>query len=216
MKHSRLEALGRVLIIVNPVAQSGAAAGAAERLKRFLTMYCHREAFDIAHTERPRHATEIAAAAAEYDTVLALGGDGVVHEVANGLMRIDSASRPTLGVIPVGSGNDFARTLGLTDIVDVKGTDFSALLSSEPEPIDMLRVTYVPSDSPVPRRAVEYATQTISFGLDAAIAIDRTTCASSPGYPARRSTWQAALKPLDAATATSPSACDSTMPTSNT
>ena len=172
MKHSRLEALGRVLIIVNPVAQSGAAAGAAERLKRFLTMYCHREAFDIAHTERPRHATEIAAAAAEYDTVLALGGDGVVHEVANGLMRIDSASRPTLGVIPVGSGNDFARTLGLTDIVDVKGTDFSALLSSEPEPIDMLRVTYVPSDSPVPRRAVEYATQTISFGLDAAIAID--------------------------------------------
>ncbi len=35
-----MDALGRVLIVVNPAAQSGAAAGAAERLKRFLTMYC--------------------------------------------------------------------------------------------------------------------------------------------------------------------------------
>lgn len=63
MRNARLESLGHALIIVNPVAQSGAAAGAAERLKRFLTMYCHREAFDIAQTERPRHATELAAAA---------------------------------------------------------------------------------------------------------------------------------------------------------
>ena len=85
---NRMDALGRVLIVVNPAAQSGAAAGAAERLKRFLTMYCHREAFDIAQTERPRHATEIAAGAAEYDTVIALGGDGVVHEVACGLRHL--------------------------------------------------------------------------------------------------------------------------------
>ena len=68
MRNARLESLGHALIIVNPVAQSGAAAGAAERLKRFLTMYCHREAFDIAQTERPRHATELAAAASEFDT----------------------------------------------------------------------------------------------------------------------------------------------------
>ena len=125
MNMNRMDALGRVLIVVNPAAQSGAAAGAAERLKRFLTMYCHREAFDIAQTERPRHATEIAAGAAEYDTVIALGGDGVVHEVACGLMRIEEGRHPTLGVIPVGSGNDFARTLGLTDVTDVSGTDFS-------------------------------------------------------------------------------------------
>ena len=53
MRNARLESLGHALIIVNPVAQSGAAAGAAERLKRFLTMYCHREAFDIAQTDAP-------------------------------------------------------------------------------------------------------------------------------------------------------------------
>lgn len=172
MNQPRLAALGRVLIIVNPVAQSGAAAGAAERLKRFLTLYCHRDSFDTAQTERPRHATELAASAEGYHTVLALGGDGVAHEVANGLMRIPADQRPTLGVIPVGSGNDFARTLGLTDITDASGTDFSTLLTSEPHPFDALKVTYEPSGAGVPRQAVEYAIQTVSFGLDAAIAID--------------------------------------------
>lgn len=172
MTRSRLDALDRVLIIVNPVAQSGGAAGAAERLKRFLTMYCHREAFDIAQTERPRHATEIAAGATGYDTVIALGGDGVVHEVANGLMRIDAAARPVLGVIPVGSGNDFARTLGLTDVTDVSGTDFSALLESVSGPIDVLKVTRRSCAGGMPSEEVEYAVETVSFGLDAAIAID--------------------------------------------
>ena len=172
MNMNRMDALGRVLIVVNPAAQSGAAAGAAERLKRFLTMYCHREAFDIAQTERPRHATEIAAGAAEYDTVIALGGDGVVHEVACGLMRIEEGRRPTLGVIPVGSGNDFARTLGLTDVTDVSGTDFSPLLTSSAAPIDVLEITCRSHTGGTTRTWTEYAVQTVSFGLDAAIAID--------------------------------------------
>lgn len=172
MNVNRMDALGRVLIVVNPAAQSGAAAGAAERLKRFLTMYCHREAFDIAQTERPRHATEIAAGAAGYDTVIALGGDGVVHEVACGLMRIEEGRRPTLGVIPVGSGNDFARTLGLTDVTDVSGTDFSPLLTSSAAPIDVFEITCRSHTGGTTRTWTEYAVQTISFGLDAAIAID--------------------------------------------
>lgn len=174
MTEHSLAALGRTLIIVNPVAQSGAARAAAERLQRFLTLYTHRDAFDLAMTERPRHATELAAVAAGYDTVLALGGDGVVHEVANGLMQIAEAERPVLGVIPVGSGNDFARTLGLTDIADVSGTDFAPLLASAPATVDVLKVTYEPGH-PAGKRVVEHAIQTVSFGLDAAIAIDTQT-----------------------------------------
>lgn len=180
MTQPNLTALGRALIIVNPVAQSGAAAAAADRLQRFLTLYCHRDAFDVARTERPRHAIEIAAAAESYDTVLALGGDGVVHEVANGLMCIDARTRPTLGVIPVGSGNDFARTLGLTDIADVRGTDFSALFSCRPAPIDLMRISWENGvtdprpDAPSfaePQRGTLYAVQTFSMGLDAAIGL---------------------------------------------
>lgn len=61
-------------------------------------------------TEASGHATELArqAAAEGVDLVVGLGGDGTVHEVARGL-----AGTPTpLGVLPSGSGNDFARAVG--------------------------------------------------------------------------------------------------------
>ena len=181
--------LGRTLIIVNPVAQSGKAAAAADRLGRFLALYSHdASAFHVKRTERPRHATELAAAASGFDTVLALGGDGVVHEVANGLMRIEPGTRPTLGVVPVGSGNDFARSLGLTDVADVSGTDFSPLLHSAPRPCDILRVAYGAADGAPGSTAVEYALETVWFGLDAAIAMDthamrrRTKLTGTPLY----------------------------------
>jgi len=45
--------------------------------------------------------------------VVASGGDGTVHEVLNGLMRIDAARRPALAVLPTGSGNDTCRTMGV-------------------------------------------------------------------------------------------------------
>ncbi|MDY2778189.1 MAG: diacylglycerol kinase family protein [Collinsella sp.] len=161
--------LGRTLIIVNPVAQSGGAATAAAQLRRFLGLYCHDEgAFELVETERAGHATDIARSAAGYDSVLALGGDGVVHEVANGLMGIDAARRPALGVLPVGSGNDFARTLGIDES---SGADFSRLLTYERTPLDILRIECDPgADGEGPRTL--HAVETVSFGLDAAIAID--------------------------------------------
>lgn len=69
---------------------------------------------DIYPTERPGHATELAASAAAegYDLVAAAGGDGTVHEVINGLVRGDRANLP-LGIIPIGSGNDMAFGLGI-------------------------------------------------------------------------------------------------------
>ena len=45
--------------------------------------------------------------------VIAGGGDGSVNEIVNGLMRLDEARRPSLGVLPLGSANDFAHGLGL-------------------------------------------------------------------------------------------------------
>ena len=169
--------LGKTLIIVNPQAQSGAAAQAAARLQRFLELCMHERAFDVAHTQAPRHACELAAQASGYRTVLALGGDGVIHEVVNGLMRIDADRRPTLGVVPVGSGNDFARTIGLTDC---SGDDFSHLLASEPQAIDVMRVDWRrgvgEKDGTNPRtsesaRGTEYVIETFSMGLDAAIGL---------------------------------------------
>ena len=74
------------------------------------------------------HAKELAAQAQGYRTVIALGGDGVIHEVVNGLMTQEEDTRPALAILPVGSGNDFAQTLGIDDF---SGKDFGALLTCE-------------------------------------------------------------------------------------
>ncbi len=157
--------LGKTLIIVNPTAQSGAAATVGEQARRFFSLYFHDDhAFDLVKTERPRHAIELAAAAADYDTVLALGGDGIIHETACGLMRIDAAERPALGVIPVGSGNDYARTLG---IVDRTGRDLAWLFDARREQMDVGRIDFQGEAG----CGTEFFVQTFSMGLDAAIAI---------------------------------------------
>lgn len=66
---------------------------------------------ETAMTERPGHATELAADAAAdgVDIVVAVGGDGTVNETARGLCNTSS----TLGIIPTGSGNGLARHLGI-------------------------------------------------------------------------------------------------------
>ncbi len=182
--------LGSTLVIANPAAKAGASRHVAEQLKRFLSRRHHLvDSFELIYTEHSGHATEIARCAQGFSTVLALGGDGVVHEAANGLMDIDAASRPALGVIPVGSGNDFARTLGLQDF---SGERFAQYLACERIPFDVGRIQFEPgtrtpheatlsdaADSSADRsetlRAAhvetEYVIQSFSFGLDAAIAL---------------------------------------------
>lgn len=164
--------LGRTLIIANPAAQSGYGEVIAERLQRFLRMYFHDlGTFDLVRTERPRHAVELAAAARGFDTVLALGGDGVIHEVANGLMQQPDSMRPALGLLPVGSGNDYARTLGIDDW---RGEHFDRLLLCERVRMDVGRVHGFCGASAGAEDThgefTEYFVETCSFGLDAAIA----------------------------------------------
>ncbi len=112
----------RHLIIVNPQAKHGEAERLGPVIEKLLANVSH----DTVWTESPGHATEIAADAAGYDVVVASGGDGTVHEVLNGLMRIDAAERPALAILPTGSGNDTCRTLG----VPFDLTEAAALLAT--------------------------------------------------------------------------------------
>jgi YegS/Rv2252/BmrU family lipid kinase len=74
-------------------------------------------AFDEVETRAPGEAVGIAErASAGYAAVIAAGGDGTVHEVANGLMR--AGGKTALGVLPLGSGNDFAKMLPPGDPVE--------------------------------------------------------------------------------------------------
>lgn len=100
----------KLLFIVNPTAGKGRAARVIPEIKAAMVQFGEIE-YDISYSEKPGHATEISknAASQGYDIVFAVGGDGTVNEVINGLVNTSSA----LGVIPRGSGNDFVRTLGI-------------------------------------------------------------------------------------------------------
>ena len=158
MAHSPL---GRTLLIANPAAHSGKGAAGADFARHFLGSFSSAtRGYEIRLTEGPGDATEIAAEADGFDTVLALGGDGVIHEVVNGLMRRPLVRRAQLGVIPLGSGNDYARTLGMVKN-DVEGA-FAQLVRGSARSMEVGCVNGV------------HFMQTLSFGLDAAIAIDTT------------------------------------------
>jgi len=101
-----------VKLIFNPHADKGNAWRRANTLQNLIE---RRGGASWVATDYPGHATELAIQAVKdgYSIVTALGGDGTVHEVVNGLMQITSEQRPSLGVVPLGSGNDFSNNVGV-------------------------------------------------------------------------------------------------------
>lgn len=97
-------------IILNPTAGRGAAGRAADRVARAFRH--HGWTADLERTTAPGHAVTLArqAATAGARHVIVVGGDGTVHEVANGLLA--GTSEAALAVVPQGSGDDFAKLLG--------------------------------------------------------------------------------------------------------
>jgi YegS/Rv2252/BmrU family lipid kinase len=102
----------RIVVIVNP------AAGAGRSLTRFASQRAVLDAWPgglrVEKTVAAGDAERLAAAAAAAgeQAVVAVGGDGTVHEVVNGLLSVTGRPLPALGVFPVGTGCDFARSMG--------------------------------------------------------------------------------------------------------
>lgn len=97
-------------IIMNPTSRKGK----AEKLIRLITGTLDELGtfeYTVKPTSKPGEAAHIAKAAADSgeDLVLCIGGDGTVSEVAGGLTGSDTV----LGIIPAGTGDDFARYLGI-------------------------------------------------------------------------------------------------------
>lgn len=148
-----------VLLIANPAAQRGNGAQAAQIAYDLLKEWVGNESVALEMTDHAGHAVDLAAAASadRFDTVIALGGDGIVHEVVNGLMKLPQDKRPTFGLVPVGSGNDYARTLGMSESVPDAVVQFT---TAREQLVDVGCCNG------------EYFAETLSFGLDAAIALD--------------------------------------------
>lgn len=130
---------GKAFVIVNARAGKG-----ARNPQEFEKLLGDAGLEHEAHvTQRRHHAVELARQAIDegFRYIVAVGGDGTIHEVVNGMMGPDGARNPeaVLGVVSAGSGADFARTFGLPDAI-ADGVDH--LLGEATMDIDVGRVTF--------------------------------------------------------------------------
>lgn len=150
-------------LVVNPRAGNGRVSRELPRLVEAL----RTAGIDptVAITERPGHATDLARSASEggAETVVAVGGDGTVNEVVNGLVVADRpVGGATLGVVAAGSGADFARTFGFPAHV---GSSLEGIVGKA-IPIDVGRIDCVGRDGePLTRYFVNVA----EAGLNASV-----------------------------------------------
>ena len=148
----------KIKIILNPMADMGNAWRVARDLRSITEEH---GGIEWSGTVYPGHAIELAKHSEGYDLVIAMGGDGTVHEVMNGLMQIPENKRPILGVVPVGSGNDFGHGIAASR------TPTEALkraIHGEPSTVDLGLMTDTHG-----RR--EYFDNTLGIGFGAIVTI---------------------------------------------
>ena len=150
----------KVKLILNPMADMGHAWQAANDLRPIVVEH---GGADWSGTVYPTHAIELAKQAGleGYDLVIAMGGDGTVHEVINGLMQVPAEKRPALGVVPIGSGNDFAFAARIAPEAD---RALLNALTGTASPIDLGLLTDEHGRQ-------EYFDNTIGIGFDTVVTI---------------------------------------------
>lgn len=122
----------KIAVIINPKA--GSIRNLSALLKQISRLAPNRR-----YTTRGRGSAKLFAARAVRegcDYIIAAGGDGTLNEVVNGIGRSSRIVR--LGLLPLGTGNDFARCLRLPTTVD---ENIAILRAAKTTPIDMVRVT---------------------------------------------------------------------------
>jgi YegS/Rv2252/BmrU family lipid kinase len=157
--------LGRPLVIVNPRSGAGLSEARWARVRGALADGLGE--IDSAFTTGPRDATAIAGreAAAGRRLIIALGGDGTISEVADGVLAAGAAGTATeIALIPRGTGGDFRRTLELPHEI---GAAAHHIRESRARALDAGRVRYRAHDG---SEAVRHFVNVASFGFSSAVA----------------------------------------------
>ncbi len=152
----------KVKLILNPMADMGRAWKTANDLRPIAQEF--KGELTWSGTVYPTHAIELARQAAQEgcDMVIAMGGDGTAHEVMNGLMQVPAEKRPIMGVVPIGSGNDFAWSMGITQ---KSAYALAHMLKAENvQAVDMALLTDEHGRK-------EYFDNTLGIGFDAVVTI---------------------------------------------
>jgi YegS/Rv2252/BmrU family lipid kinase len=154
---------GRPVCIVNPTAAGGRAGERWSRLR--YEMERRIGPLDSLLTGARGDAVELARQAADKGAslVIAVGGDGTVSEVVNGLMQSESRSPDlTFGLLPAGTGGDLARSLGIPHSTDGA---LGVLSAGRARPFDVGKVEF--SEAGVPR--VRFFANIASIGIEGVV-----------------------------------------------
>jgi YegS/Rv2252/BmrU family lipid kinase len=100
------------ILLVNPAAGRGRATQVEREVRQSAEL--HWRDVTVLRTNAPGEGVELVRKATEAGAsrILVLGGDGTVHEAANGILQAKRERLPPLGIIPVGTGNDYAKLTG--------------------------------------------------------------------------------------------------------
>ena len=153
--------------IVNPVAGAGKTGRKWPQVMELLKSIGLHFEHDL--TEAPGHAIELAKSAARkgYELVVSVGGDGTINEVVNGLYDSGNLGDVTLGIISMGTGGDYVRTVGIPRVYQEA---CQCLKSPRKLAVDLGAVEYMSNGKMVKRLFVNFA----GLGFDAEI-VRRTT-----------------------------------------
>jgi YegS/Rv2252/BmrU family lipid kinase len=153
----------RYKLIANPTARRGGAWAAISKALELFTRKGVR--YDLDLTNGPKEAGMIAkTACADYDVIVALGGDGTVNEVVQGMVF----SKTPLGVIPCGSGNDFVKSLNIPADVD---RAVEIVLAGATKVIDIGRINDL------------HFANGVGIGFDAAVTVASQAFRRLKGFP---------------------------------
>jgi diacylglycerol kinase (ATP) len=158
------------VFLVNPASANGATGRRwPELARRAAALGLVGEAL---LSERPGHLAELAAQAVAggATALVVVGGDGTVHEVVDGLARAPGGDRIELGVVPFGTGRDFARSLRIPRRVD---DALAVVLEGRVRTVDLGRATYTTPAGEAQAYFANFAGAGISGGI--AARANRTT-----------------------------------------
>jgi YegS/Rv2252/BmrU family lipid kinase len=161
----------RCIAILNPAADHGRTGK-----RHHQVMVALRSAGltdEVWQTKHPGHAVTLARQAAmQADAVIAVGGDGTIQEVSRGL--IESGRPVSLGVIPLGTGNDFVKMLGMPRRLDKAA---QALSTAVPQAVDIGLVRWCESG----QQHQQLFVNAVGAGFDAQAAIEAKMFKGLPG-----------------------------------
>jgi YegS/Rv2252/BmrU family lipid kinase len=144
-----------ITVLINPAAGSGTGAQVRPLVEQTVPQIFAGSDINFIETRSREDALEIAATCSS-NMIICVGGDGSLHDVAQLIMQRPIEQRPIISIIPVGSGNDYARTLGVSMN---PGKALGQLDHGKVVLADVGQVNDI------------YFLETMSLGVDAAVAI---------------------------------------------